>query len=599
MLGLVQDPGLLEEIYTDMELPAAELEALRGNLRPLYRRIMAHMLSDEFEALQDNGLAYLMAARDKLRIALGIAAGDPTGAEGGPKPEPEDSDDEGANEFKDALETLEVNAVGAAGVALGKLRELKLSGTIGKPGQKGKLTYSSLLSQIKNAIKRGFDDGEICAAVVRCIDPNSALRNYLEEIDDLTVKKLIPTLQSHFQEKNATSLYNQMNNAVMSGEDTELSFCMELMALRDKIFKISTAQGGEYTKSLLQSQFQKALYTGIKNERVRQELKPLLSSKRKKPPSDKTIMTEITEICMLDLEHQLKVEPKSTARRASASVTSAETDQTDKGKKTQVGKITTPKTESRPTENLQISQEFAQMKSILAPLTTQVCELYGAVEKLNQDAYGQAYQPQQQVPQLPPAQQPQPQPQQPQLDPTAQAFAAYHDGFGNGQNVVDGQVASGRGAHTGRGAYWGSRGGRAMHWPAWFQDGFMGPGYSRGWAEYPGGYDQQNYQPPHQQQYQPPPPQSPQQPQQQQQSGGRGGSDGSRGGRGGRGSSRGGRGGHNNHGNGSQNTPFLCPSCQKAKAVYCNHCRVCYAIDHRTNTCPHKDDPNFVPTVKN
>ena len=101
-------------------------------------------------------------------------------------------------------------------------------------------------------------------------------------------------------------------------------------------------------------------------------------------------MTEITEICMIDLEHQLKVEPKST-KRASASVTTAETDQSDKGKKTLVSKNTKTTTESRQAENLQlVSQELAQVKSLLTPLTTQVCELFGAVERLNQqDAHAQ------------------------------------------------------------------------------------------------------------------------------------------------------------------------------------------------------------------
>ena len=43
------------------------------------------------------------------------------------------------------------------------------------------------------------------------------------------------------------------------------------------------------------------------------------------------------------------------------------------------------------------------------------------------------------------------------------------------------------------------------------------------------------------------------------------------------------------------NPPFLCPSCTTAKAIFCNHCKICYEIDHRTSNCPHKDDPNFVP----
>ena len=550
MLGTVEAAPILEEVAATLTIPGEQIEAVKGSLRGLYRLIANFINSDAFDALEDGGLGFLMAVRDKLRQALNIV-----------EPDPGDTDEDEENDvnrdlkpdvplFPPGPDPINVGALGAA--ALGRLRELKLNGTIGKPGQKGKLTYSSLISQIKNAVRRGFDDGEICAAVVKCIDPNTALRNYLEEIDDLTVNKLTPILQSHFQEKNATALYHQMNNAVMSGEDTELSFCMDLMALRDKIFKISTAQGGEYTKPLLQTQFQKALYTGIKNERVRQELKPLLNSRRRKTPTDEQIMTEITEICMLDMEHQLKVETKPTKRGNVASATAVETEKESHTEKTKPKPGRVAKSKEVKSEDM-----VNQLNSMLSPLTTQVCELFGAVKQLNQQA-NQSYQPNQ--PMQPQNQmqlsqhqgQPTQQQAQPQLDPSAPAFGgAYAAGYG----YEDPNMASGR---RGRGAYWGWRGGRPAHWPTWFRGSF---------ADNSGGGS------------------------------GRGGFGGSNARGSGRGSFNGGRGGYNGHGNVPQyrNPPFKCPTCLAANAVYCNHCRVCYAIEHRTGECPKKDDPTFTP----
>ena len=72
--------------------------------------------------------------------------------------------------------------------------------------------------------------------------------------------------------------------------------------------------------------------------------------------------------------------------------------------------------------------------------------------------------------------------------------------------------------------------------------------------------------------------------------GGRGGRCGFGRGRGGFNGGRGGRGGRYNN-----NQPTLCPACTRDKAVFCNHCKICYKIDHRTNNCDHKGDPNFVP----
>ena len=617
MLGRVVDPAILAEIATNLGLE--DLDAIRNNVRALYHRIVTHINSEPFLQAEDGGLAYIMAARDRLRVALNITVGDPD------EDVKHDLDDHHDDDppFQDALpnhngleniHAVPVNAVNVGGI--GRLRELKLSGSIGKPGQKGKLTYSSLLSQIRNAVRRGFDDSEICAAVIRCIDPNTALRNYLEEIEELTVDKMIPTLQSHFQEKNATALYHQMNNAVMTSEDTELSFCMDLMALRDKIFKISQTQGGEYTKPLLQAQFQKALYTGIKNESVRQELKPYLSSKRKQVVSDQQLMAEITDICMLDLEHQAKVDPKS--KQASVSsvignvVHSDDSSPQVKPKPPGQGK---PPLRQRADAKPPRSDIVAQLDNLLTPLTTQVCELYGAVQNLTQAGQG-TNSPQQRQNQssvsLETSQIQQQSSQQQQPDDKNDPLA------GGGEIGVNHWMPWGSGL-----GYGGNRG-RGPPWPFWWPpvgrgvyDEYENDGYQAGAdsGRRAGGFDNAN------------------------RGGfnssmGRGRGNDSRGGfhnSGGRGinnvlgsggsfnpgglSNQGnfsGRGGHNNWNNrgrggfsggrgsygGNQNfggPSVKCPSCTQANAVFCNHCKVCYAIDHRSRECPHRDDPNFVP----
>ena len=87
----------------------------------------------------------------------------------------------------------------------GRMRELKLSGQIGNPGEAGKLSYSSLSFQIANARARHFDDAEICAAVIRAITPNLPLRNYLERQRHLSLDMLISRLRTHFLLKGATA----------------------------------------------------------------------------------------------------------------------------------------------------------------------------------------------------------------------------------------------------------------------------------------------------------------------------------------------------------------------------------------------------------
>lgn len=70
-------------------------------------------------------------------------------------------------------------------------KDFKISGQIGEPGQKDKLTFSSLARQIENSRNRGYPEIEIVDAVVRAIFPSLQLRSYLEGIPNLT----LPTLR--------------------------------------------------------------------------------------------------------------------------------------------------------------------------------------------------------------------------------------------------------------------------------------------------------------------------------------------------------------------------------------------------------------------
>ena len=142
MLGLLDNTPILEEIAADLQLP--DLEGLDGP--QLYVRITTHLLSPEFAALEDEGMAPLLAIRDKLRQALGLGAGVaplamiqpgdeglegfPNGNDGGPdvrrrdarpkreedsdssideeeEEEEDDDDDEEKDEFQDALDNME------------------------------------------------------------------------------------------------------------------------------------------------------------------------------------------------------------------------------------------------------------------------------------------------------------------------------------------------------------------------------------------------------------------------------------------------------------------------------------------------------------
>ena len=205
----------------------------------------------------------------------------------------------------------------------GRMRELKLNGQIGNPGEAGKLSYSSLSFQISNARVRHFDDAEICSAVIRAITPNLPLRNYLERQRNLTLPMLISTLRTHFLLKNATASYNDMGNAVQQSGEAELCFCMNVMGMRDDVLALSQEEGGLYTEELVQRQMQHVLSVGFLRASVRQAMRALL---RTPNLTDDVIFAALKEIVMNEAEHDAKANgatPVTTAASATPAVRAA------------------------------------------------------------------------------------------------------------------------------------------------------------------------------------------------------------------------------------------------------------------------------------
>lgn len=186
---------------------------------------------------------------------------------------------------------------------VGRWKELKLSGQIGSPGQKDKLTYSALSFQMESARLRGFTEPEIVAAVIRAITPGEDLRTYLEMTTNLTLPILSSILKSHFKEKDATSVFTELSNGAQLPAESENDFCLRMMGLRQKVLMMSAEEDGQYTVKLVQGQFQKSLSTGFRRESVRQQLRGVL---RLDALLDVQLLKEVSDVVMLEAEHDQK-----------------------------------------------------------------------------------------------------------------------------------------------------------------------------------------------------------------------------------------------------------------------------------------------------
>ena len=159
-------------------------------------------------------------------------------------------------------------------------REFKIQGQIGEPGQKDKLAYQSLISQIEIGLGKGSTEEEVTNAVVRSIQAGLQLRSYLESLGSLTLARLRKILRFHFQEKSATELYQLLTNISQAPKESPQEFLIRELTIRQKIVFASKESDSKikYDEQLVQGLFLHAPETGLVDETIRAKMRPLLKN---------------------------------------------------------------------------------------------------------------------------------------------------------------------------------------------------------------------------------------------------------------------------------------------------------------------------------
>ncbi len=184
-------------------------------------------------------------------------------------------------------------------------RELKISGQVGEPGQKDKLSFSSLAHQIEDRKNKNVPEHEIVHAVIKAIVPGMQLRSYLEGKANLTLPNLRRILRSHYQERGAIELYKQLMSEGQDSKETPQNFLICVLDLRQKIlFASQEAESSlKYDPILVQNMFLYTVLTGLQNDYIRGNLKPYL---QQTDVSDELLLEKLNLACMIETERQNK-----------------------------------------------------------------------------------------------------------------------------------------------------------------------------------------------------------------------------------------------------------------------------------------------------
>ena len=276
------------------------------------RQILRYVCSTDLETSEDNGLDVLQKLQRKMAEMTGNSATELT--------EPVDQ-----SKSKPCASTMSLDS--ERGVYYRK--DFKISGQIGEPGHKDKLSFSSLVHQLDNAVERKIPEQEIIGAVIRAIQPGLSLRGYLESRRGLTMATLRKILRSHFREGNATDLYQQLTNGTQDTKESATHFLVRMMELRQKVlFASQEADSGlRYDPTLVQNMMLRSLLTGLSSDSVRSEV----TSAVKTPQiSDEELLEAFNAAASQEEERQKK--QQFSRKQVKISVVQGDTDERKKEK---------------------------------------------------------------------------------------------------------------------------------------------------------------------------------------------------------------------------------------------------------------------------
>ena len=235
-------------------------------------------------------------------------------------------------------------------------RDFKIQGVVGDPGQKEKLGYQALISQIEAGLTKGYSDKEVVSAVVHAVQPGLQLRSYLETMVDVTPPRLRKILRFHFHERNATELYQLLTNIAQQPNEDPQSFLIRALTVRQKIISASkeSDSGIKYDASSVQSLFLHAVETGLADETIHAKIRPL---------------TQNSKVADEDLIGAMSLAISAEAERSN------KFNLTSKGKSVKVSAIESA-AESNTKKELQKDQQvLATLKAVQAELATMKAEV--------------------------------------------------------------------------------------------------------------------------------------------------------------------------------------------------------------------------------
>ncbi len=292
----------LVQVCSHLDVDAGDkVETQKDRLR-IVRRLLTHINSEEVEESDDGGVELLQTLDSFIKNL------NPESQDVPVSPNPTQKKDDTSSPSK--LENLEPSKTqpSATPTEMARLlrREFKVSGQIGEPGQKDRLSFTSLANQIETGLEKGYPDRDVVQGVIRAIAPGLSLRSYLEGRSKIPLPSLRRIIRSHYQERDATDLYKQLSQLTQGAGESAQAFLLKAFDTRQKVLFASQESDSRlcYDPHLVQEMFRHAILTGLRSDAIKTELRPYLDDPK---TSDEVLFEKMNVFSSLEDERRQKL----------------------------------------------------------------------------------------------------------------------------------------------------------------------------------------------------------------------------------------------------------------------------------------------------
>ena len=157
-------------------------------------------------------------------------------------------------------------------------KEFKLPGMIGGTSATA-LTYSSLKFEIAKGRKQGYEDPEICLAIISKV-ADKELKEYFENEPDMDLEDVLEMLKCVCKPQKSSTAFTTFTNDKQGPNEKPSTFITRVLRLRKRVSTLAREEGRTYLDStyedMLKERAFEVIFGGLRDENVRSGLRDKL-----------------------------------------------------------------------------------------------------------------------------------------------------------------------------------------------------------------------------------------------------------------------------------------------------------------------------------